>query len=253
MNTITTHPGELEFVSRYSRYEEMNKKKRKEINDNYCHSVTGKKNDLLSNTIGCFEIRNKKQKILETKDREDKNMESWRKKGSKWKKFLLKGTKSSNSEMKEARKNRSELFIFSQKRRKNWKFNEAQNKIVSVSHNKIRRPSEAFPKANGLDPPLRDLPLIPFSPSNFPLNKYCVNDTRRKLNISDVLDKSLDKVIGEAKKELFIERMKGVSDGSDYIYINTDHDTCKNNYQDVEEDDYMDMNTVRIQHRLYTY
>ena len=253
MNSITTHPGELEFVSGYSRYEERNKKNKREIKDNYYPSVTVKNSGLLSNTIGCFEMRNKKQKILKTKDREDKNMESWRKKGSKWKKILLKGIKSSNSELKETRKNKSELFILSEKKRKNWKFNEAHNKIVSVSHNKTRRSLEAFPKANVLDPPFRDLPLIPFSPSNFQLNKYCVNGARRKLNISDVLDKSLDKVIGEAKKELFIERMNGVSDGSDYIYINTDHDTCKNNYQDIEDDDYMDMNTVRIQHRLYTY
>jgi len=255
MNTITNHPGELEFFSRYSEYQEnIKKKSKREINENYCHTVAVKNKDLLSNTIGCYEMKNKREKILETRHSEDKNIKSWKQKRFKWERLFLKGTKSAKSERKEAGKSMPGISPFSTKKRRNWKFNEAQNKIVSANQNKIRRSAEVFPKVCVLDPPFRDLPLIPFSPSNFQLNKYSMNDKRRiKLNISDVLDKSLDKVIVEAKKELFIERMKGESDGGDYIYIKTDHDLYKNNYKNTEEEDYMDMNTVRIQHRLYTY
>ena len=77
---------------------------------------------------------------------------------------------------------------------------------------------------------------------------------RKQSDLNYSFNKSLDKVIGEAKNELSIERNRTASDFSDYIYVesrNTEHKNVEFNKSFIL-DDYMDMNTIRIHHRLYT-
>ena len=61
-------------------------------------------------------------------------------------------------------------------------------------------------------------------------------------------------MIGEAKNELSNERNKKTRDFSDYIYIESkipEHKSSQFN-NSLSLDDYMEMNTIGIQHRLYT-
>ena len=105
-------------------------------------------------------------------------------------------------------------------------------------------------------PTLHDLPLIPFSPPDFLMENSSKKGTfseQKKAILKQSFNSPLDKVIGEAKIELLIERTKPFSDNSDYIFISNFDSGHKSEFvnKNVVFDDYMEMSTVRIQHRLY--
>jgi hypothetical protein len=98
---------------------------------------------------------------------------------------------------------------------------------------------------------LRDLP---FSPSTFCVEKSFEPQTMENIDLNQGFNKPIVKVIGEAKNDLCNETNKKLRYFSDYIYIESkipEHKSDQFN-NSLALNDYMEMNTIRIQHRLYT-
>ena len=207
----------------------------------------------------------------DTKEKINKNNNNKRRSFSyKWKKILV-IEKEYNIDQEENRKRFfnfplspkpffNSQFTFSPKLKRKLKKNEPINEIIN--NNKMQdfilHDATYYEEYRKTElKAFRELPMIPFCPPDLLKDKSskCPKEETKKSPCSKHNhNKSLDKVIGEAKNELFIERTNIRSDLSDYIYIDSQNVELKK--EKIEEnmifDDYIDMNTIKIQHRLYS-
>jgi hypothetical protein len=242
MNKISEHPGEFEFVAKSLNYHKtLVLEKEKD-----CYSIRKPSKLLNKPEKECYQDQSfgfqdqrfgfQRPKMVITSNIKKIKINQNKRKSFPWKKlaFFENEKKIDREEQKRKYFNISmspkqlmySCKVFSPKLKRNPKKIESKNaktseqgRVLNDHKIDVNNMMECQEYLKSELSAFRDLPLLPFSPSKFCVEKSFNHHTKEKIDLNHSFNKSLDKVIGEAKKELSNERNKRTRDFSDYIYI----------------------------------